>query len=370
MQVPVGIEREMSARKRRGGRWYFRTTVRYADGRRERVFGVPETFGCENTKKGAQEAERKSVNQALDAGTSRTVPREHITVPTVEAFAETYLELSAVDNKPSSVAAKKIILRKHAVPFFTDGTGTSLRLDQVTYARIQDYKALKVEKQSRKSVNNHLTVIRRMLVVAKKRGLISVVPEVEWLKSAKPEIDFLTFEEAERLVAGAGVEWRAAVVVGLKTGLRRGELLGLRWQDVDLVAGRLLVRQNIVEGVIGTPKSGKSREVPLCDEALAALKSHRHLRGEYVFCDLGGRYLTKQEFNWPLLTACKRAGLRRVYWHALRHTFASHLVMRGAPLKVVQELLGHATITMTMRYAHLAPEVARDAVKLLDRRTG
>lgn len=70
--------------------------------------------------------------------------------------------------------------------------------------------------------------------------------------------------------------------------------------------------------------------------------------------------------KWPLWRVCKRAGLRRIGWHVLRHSFASHLVMKGVPLKVVQELLGHATMEMTMRYAHLSPNVGRDAVKLLD----
>jgi integrase len=109
--------------------------------------------------------------------------------------------------------------------------------------------------------------------------------------------------------------------------MRHGELLALRWQHVDLVAGRIVIRQNVVRGVIGTPKSGKPREIPLSNEARAALQAHRHLRG---------------------------------------HSFASHLAMRGATLRVIQELLGHSTITMTMRYAHLGPEVGRDAVKLRD----
>ena len=76
--------------------------------------------------------------------------------------------------------------------------------------------------------------------------------------------------------------------------------------------------------------------------------------------------LTENECKHPLWRACKRAGLREIGWHALRHTFASQLVMRGAPLKVVQELLGHADIRMTMRYSHLSPNVRRDAVELLN----
>ena len=115
-----------------------------------------------------------------------------------------------------------------------------------------------------------------------------------------------------------------------------------------------------------TPKSGLSREVPLSDEAISFLKGHRHLRGEYVFSDDKGQLLTRHGCKWPLWAACKRAGLRLAGWHMLRHSFASHLVMRGAPLKAVQELLGHADITMTMRYAHLSADARRDAVRLLD----
>lgn len=219
---------------------------------------------------------------------------------------------------------------------------------------------------SPKTINNILTCLRRMLVIARKRGLIVAVPEVEWLKAPRGDFDFLDFAEAERLVKAADGEWRTMILLGLRTGMRQGEMLGLRWQDVDLVAGRITVKQNYVRGEIGTPKSGKPREIPLSDDLRAALKSHRHLRGEYVFCRMDGKLLTKGECKHPLWTACKRAGLRLIGWHVLRHTFASHLVMRGAPLKAVQELLGHSTIQMTMRYAHLGPEIVRDAVKLLD----
>ena len=89
-----------------------------------------------------------------------------------------------------------------------------------------------------------------------------------------------------------------------------------------------------------------------------------------MFCDDAGRMLTKNECRRPLHGMCRRAGLRKVGWHVLRHTFASHLAMRGAPLRAIQELLGHASIEMTMRYAHLSPDATKAAVELLDRASG
>jgi len=124
--------------------------------------------------------------------------------------------------------------------------------------------------------------------------------------------------------------------------------------------------QRLGNGITGTPKSGHAREIAVGDEVLKALKGHRHLRGPLVFCDLAGRVLTVGEPRYAMERICKRAGLRQIGWQCLRHSFASHLAMRGAPLKAIQELLNHSTIQTTMRYAHLAPEVAREAVRLLD----
>jgi integrase len=200
--------------------------------------------------------------------------------------------------------------------------------------------------------------------------VIEHAPKIKWLKAPKPPFDFLTFDEAERAVAATDGQWRAMVTVALNTGLRRGELLALRWEDVDLVAGRLLVRRNVWRKHVDTPKSGRLREVPLNETVMTALKAHRHLRGPLVFCKDDGSQLSATMAEAAITRLSKKAGLRKLGWHTLRHTFASHLVMRGQPLKAVQELLGHATVEMTMRYAHLSPEVKRDAVKVLDGKPG
>jgi integrase len=156
------------------------------------------------------------------------------------------------------------------------------------------------------------------------------------------------------------------IFVAMRTGLRRGELLGLRWVDVDLDVGRILVRQAYVRGHFVTPKSGKPREVPLGDEVIEELRIHRHERGPLVFCDHEGKPFTSGMLMWPLDRARRNAKLRPIGWHVLRHTFASHLAMRGKPLKVIQEMLGHSSIETTMIYSHLMPEIAREAVKSLD----
>lgn len=372
----------MSVRRdKRFGSWFYRKWVRTPDGCKVRIFGTPKAEGLPETRAGAEEAERRAITRVLATGDQKPIAIVTKEVPTVREFHEVFLAGSRINNKPSSVDSKEKLLRVHILPRLGD-----LRLDEVTYAVIEDFKVALAKtpinlcktyvgvemvtksprRLSAKTINNVLTVLRRMLVVARKRGLLSSVPDVEWLRSERPKFDFLDYSEAERLLAAADGEWRTMILVALRTGMRHGELIGLRWEDVDLVAGRISVRQNVVNGHVGTPKSGKPREIPLGLEVKAALKAHRHLRGPLVFCDLDGRLLTTVSTRRPLWHACKRAGLRQIGWHPLRHTFASHLVMRGASMKAVQELLGHSSILMTMRYAHLAPEVVNETVCLLD----
>ncbi len=147
-----------------------------------------------------------------------------------------------------------------------------------------------------------------MLGLAAEWGELDRVPVVKWLKVPEAEFDFLDFEEAERLLAAVEEgEWRTMVLLAIKTGLRQGEILALRWTDVDLVAGHLVVRQSVTRGIVTTPKNGRSRKIPLAPSVLTALRSHRHLRGKLVFCAADGRMLTKNECKHPLWRACRRA---------------------------------------------------------------
>jgi site-specific recombinase XerD len=115
------------------------------------------------------------------------------------------------------------------------------------------------------------------------------------------------------------------------------------------------------------PKGGKRRDISLTSQTVAMLLSVRHLKGPYVFCDPKRGRLTHSMVKDVVPNLCTKAGLQtRLTMHDLRHTFASHLVMKGKSLAQVQKLLGHTTIQMTMRYVHLSPDVNRAAVEVLD----
>lgn len=346
----------MAVRRDGSGRWRFRKMVRLPDGTRVRISGTPTL----NTKLAAEREERAAIERALDP---RAVREE---VPTFAAFAEEFMATYAkTNNKPSEWASKRIILDLYLLPAFG-----KLPLDRIGVREVEALKATLVEKRrAPATVRNVLARLSKILRYAQRAKLITEVPDLGLPRVPKQRFDFLTFEEAERLVAAADAEWRAMIVTALKAGLRVGELLALQWEDVDLSAGRLVVRRSVWKDIVGTPKSGRDREVPLSGQLASALGAHRRRRlhpGALVFCADSGRMLDRQEARSPLERACRKAGLRTVGWHVLRHSFASHLVMRGVPIKAVQELLGHATVGMTERYSHLSPDVRRDAVRLLD----
>jgi len=298
---------------------------------------------------------------ALSSGSRK---RTSTTAPTCEAFLKDWHETYAkTNNKPSVVNSKELIIRCHLSPFFG-----KLLVSEIGVRDLERFKSAQLSKGlSPKTINNQLSVLRRALRSAQEWDLIEVVPTVKWMKTRRPDFDFLDFDEAERLFDATVPEFRPMVATALKAGLRLGELLALRQTDVDLVNGQIFVKRSVWKRIFGTPKNGLSRRVPIPGSLVRILKDHRHLRGELVFCREDGALLTRDMIKRVLPRACRRAGLdRTIQWHVLRHTFASHLVMRGEPLKVVQELLGHANIEATMIYAHLSESRLKQAVAKLD----
>jgi integrase len=147
-------------------------------------------------------------------------------------------------------------------------------------------------------------------------------------------------------------------LLAMNTGLRRGELFQLRWTDVDFEREVTVIRG-------GNAKSGKTRHVPLNREALQALRRWRKSAAtyEWVFPGNDGGRLTNIKTAWRSLL--RQTGICNFRWHDLRHHFASRLVMVGVDLNTVRELLGHADLSMTLRYAHLSPEHKAEAVAKL-----
>jgi integrase len=171
-------------------------------------------------------------------------------------------------------------------------------------------------------------------------------------------------------------------VTAITTGMRLGEILGLQWDDVDLVAGTIAVQHNLIltEGngyELAEPKSDSGRRlIELPKVAITALHEHRKqmlsdglAASKYVFCDSKGGYLRQSNFirrNYkPLL---KRANVREIRFHDLRHTSATLLLLQGEHPKVVQERLGHSRISMTLdTYSHVLPSMQKDAAEKLNR---
>lgn len=360
----------MAIRRNPQGKWMVDIAYKYPDGtphpRIRKVVPV-------QTRRAAQQYEREILN-ALSDGTYEKEERKRLKV---EEFYTDFLEVYAKNNNKNSVLiTKRGVLENHLLPVFG-----KMYLDEITPLHVERYKAKKLGQKlkkkrdkndgdatySKKTINNHLGVLSKMLNLAVDWGFLEYCIKIPRFTNVQlPEVDFLDFAELDRLVAQATGQHGRAIALAAKTGMRIGELRGLHWDDVDLVAKRMTIKRSIVHRKVGTPKNGKSRELPLCDTAVAILKRQKHLKGDYVFSEDDGRPLEINTMYRRLKFFCKKAGLRKIGFHTLRHTFASHLVMKGVPLKVTQELLGHSDIKMTLRYAHLSPDVKHDFIRRLD----
>ena len=213
------------------------------------------------------------------------------------------------------------------------------------------------EKWSPATVNRHRALLSLTYRLAIRNGKVKENPArmVQHRLEDNARIRFLATDEETKLRAAIEASCRLhlpELELSLNTGLRLGEQYTLRWQDVSLIRRTLTIQRS---------KNGATRHVPLNKGAVRALEAlQARASGSELIC--GGDNTPRRWFD----SAVKAAGLHSFTWHCLRHTFASRLVMAGVDIRTVQELLGHKTIAMTVRYSHLAPKHTLAAVERLD----
>jgi integrase len=284
---------------------------------------------------------------------------------TFEQFARKWFEDYVVpNNKYSEQRTKKYLLNAFLIPFFG-----KMQIAQITTHDIERYKAYEGRNGvTSKTLKNRLTVLSKCLTTAYEWLEIGTQPpKIKWPKCAPSRTDYLSPEECELLLSHADGIAYEMTFTALRTGMRQGELKGLQWSSIDWQNQSLAVRHSRCDyrKALGSPKSNRERHIPLDVDVYEMLHNRKKNTG-YVFIDTDKEPFDDKRLNRRLSAICKKAGLRKITWHILRHTFASHLAMKGVPLTTVQMLLGHSNITTTMRYAHVAPSTLRTAIEMLN----
>jgi integrase len=287
-------------------------------------------------------------------------------VPTLGQFYPRFLDGYARANrqKPSGVAAKETVCRVHLDPVLGPR-----RLDAIGTEEVQRLKT-QLAGKTPKTVNNVLTVLNTLLRIAVEWSVIDRMPcRIQLLRVPKTQAGFLDFDEYSRLVEAAkavDAETHLVVLLGGDAGLRCGEMMALEWPDVDFARRQLRIQRSEWKGKVTAPKGGRPRCIPMTKRLAEALRAHKHMRGPRVLCQEDGSPLTQKIVRNMGLRAGRKAGFAKQGIHVLRHTFCSHLAMRGAPARAIQELAGHQDLSTTQRYMHLSPAAIESAVRLLE----
>jgi integrase len=346
--------------KRSGPVWYAK--YRLPDGRQ-----VQRKIGPAWTERGrpaagfftkrTAEAWLRDVQDQARAGTLPGMVRTNATV--ADACAE-WLRYSAEERAclPGTMRGRRSEVRVHILPALGD-----LPMQSVTTHDIERWRSALPERLSARTKNKVLTSLGGIFKRAKKVWGMPVNPvlDVEPLRE-RPRVDFEVYspEEVLALVRFAASEQDAAIfLTAAFTGLRRGELVGLRWRDVDFPASVIRVRRAYSYGALTVPKSGKARAVPLAPEvaqALARLSTRPLWTGEedLVFPGETGDFLDGSALRRRYTVAQQLAGIKALRFHDLRHTFGTRMIA-VADIVRVKEWMGHADIETTMRYLHFAP---------------
>jgi len=330
-------------------KWYLDFTFK---GKRIRQFGG-------YTKDQARNTLVKLKSELLDVARGFKKPAS-ADVP-FEKFADEFLELYSKQNKRSWKNDEASL--ENLKRFFKGETLSTIGPEEIERYKVQRAAMTKKtgkKKEARKispaTVNRELACLKTLLNKGVEWGKLEKSPaaRVKKLKENNSRERILSGLEARRLVECASSSIRPVLVVALNTGMRRNEILSLRWQDVDFGKGFILIEDS---------KSGRARKVPMNLAVFETLKGLPQ-KSEYVFFNPETETHVK-DIKTGFKSACKEAGVKGLRLHDLRHTPASWMIEAGADLVTVSKILGHSSIQMTMRYAHPTPENMRLAVEKL-----
>ncbi len=258
-------------------------------------------------------------------------------------------------------------LRNHIGPFFASKT-----LDRIRPEDIERYVAAKRKTLAIKTIRNHVNTMHSVFELGLRKGWCQINPvklaDRPTVKKTETRIQFLVQAELEELLAAPypddafGRIEPTLYLTAAMTGLRQGELLGLRWRDVDFDARKVRVVSPFVRGEFGDPKSsGSGRSVPMAERVAVALRE-LHERSYYardrdlVFCHPEtGKPLDRSKLVRRFKQALDRVEVHRITFHELRHTFGTRMAAAGTPMRTLQHWMGHADSKTTQIYAHYQP---------------
>jgi integrase len=273
-------------------------------------------------------------------------------------FSEEYLVHVRARCASNTARTYELLLNKYILPKLGDQL-----LRRINTGAIQKYSDARMSQSAPATVMQELQILSGLYREAMRRELVDKNP-VSLVRKPRLEntiVRYLDPDEEKRLLEKAYEPLRSAILVAIHSGLREEEEAALEWVDVRAAEGILVVRNT---------KSKRDRVVPMNATLKATLEAvPRHSKSPYVFTNMqsGTRYDRFNNRTWRSLLV--RAKVNSFRWHDLRHTFGSRLAQAGRSILEIRELMGHSDVTVTMRYAHLAPNNLREAVFALDRKS-
>lgn len=299
-------------------------------------------------------AEHALAKVKLEIAQGRFIDKKKEIKTIFDDFVQEYLELYSKHNnkswRKSDLPNINILIKYFGGKY----------LHEITPLAIEEFKALRVKDVSPATVNRQLACLKSVFnkaIIWQKFIGDNPVKKIKLFKENNKRLRYLERDKIRLLVANCNEHIKPIVILAINTGMRRGEIMGLKWNDLDFNRGIIYLYNT---------KNGEKREIPMnsfVKVILADLKNKAI--SEWVFAkDNGEPY---GDFKKSFFTALKKSDIKGFRFHDLRHTFASHLAMSGVDLNTIRELLGHKSISMTLRYAHLSSNHRIQAVELLNK---